>query len=125
MKTLDQIRAHSALGAKQTVEHALGQSGPGDRLGGFPLRVLQSGLISTLAFAQERRRNNEGWKHPVEHAVAEAVTAHLRAKGVELTQAQNPGALLSELANAGDDRKLRQATVETICFLNYLKRFVA
>lgn len=125
MKTLDQIRVQSALGAKQAVEQALGQPGPGDRLGDFALRVLQSGLISALAFAQERRRNNEGWKHQVEHALAEAVTAHLRAKGVDLTQAQNPGALLSELANAGDDRKLRLATVEAIRFLNYLKRFVA
>lgn len=125
MKSLDQIRAQSALAARQDVEKALREPGQSDRLGTFPLLILQSGLLCALAFAQERKSNNEGWKHPVEHAAAQAIAAHLRAKGVEIAQAQNAGGLLSELASAQDDRKLRLATAESIRFLGYLKRFAA
>ena len=125
MKSLDQIRAQSALAAKDAVANALKQSAQGDRLSQFPLLILQCGLLSALAFAQERKPNNEGRSHPADHAIAQALTAHLRAKGIEMAQSQNPGGLINELASAGDDRKLRQATVESLRFLSYLKRFVA
>lgn len=125
MKSLDQIRAQSALAAKDAVGNSLKQSGQGDRLSQFPLLILQCGLLSALAFAQERKPNNEGRSHAADHAIAQALTAHLRAKGIEVTQSQNPGGLINELASAGDDRKLRQATVESLRFLSYLKRFVA
>jgi CRISPR/Cas system CMR-associated protein Cmr5 small subunit len=125
MKSLDQIRAQSALAARQPVENALSQPGQGDRLKSFPLLILQCGLLAALVFAQERKPNSKEWKHPADHAIAQAITIHLQFKGVEITQAQNAGALVSELAAAGDERKLRLATVEAIRFLNYLKRFVA
>lgn len=125
MKSLDQIRAQSALSAKPAVEGSLKQPGKGDRVGGFALLILQRGLLSALAYAQERKPNKEGWKHPADHAIAQAVAAHLHAKGVEITGSQNAAGLIAELANSGDERKLRLATSEAILFLNYLKRFVS
>lgn len=125
MKSLDQIRAQNALHSKPAIEGSLNQAAPAEQLGSFALSILQSGLLPALALAQERKPNNEGWKHPGDHAIAQSLTLHLRSKGVEITQAQNTGALLSELASAGDDRKLRLATSESLRFLHYLKRFLA
>ena len=123
MKNLNQIRAHSALQHKDRI--AASQGG-GDAISGFPMLVLTDGLLAALAFGCESKDQPAGArKHPGEYTVATAITDHLRANGIGITEAESASDLIAELAHEETDIKLRRATAETIEFLNYLKRFVA
>ena len=125
MKNLDQIRAQSALNSRENVQHALDLPGQGDSLSGFPMLIIQCGLLSAFAFAIERKPNGSELKHPADHAIASAIVGHLAAEGVTIADSASPRDLIEELANEDSDHKLRRATAEGIAFLNYLKRFVA
>ncbi len=121
MKNLDQIRAHNALQHKDRIANS---QGGGDAISGFPMLILTDGLLAALAFACEKKGENER-KHPGEYTVARAIAEHLNTAGNRITAAGNPDALLAELARQETDTLLRRATAEAIAFLNYLKRFVA
>ncbi len=87
--------------------------------------MLQDGLLAALAFAEEPNKEGDGPKHPADHAIAEAIVAHLRTQGIGITQAGSAEMFIAELAADNDDLKLRRATAEALRFLSYLKRFVA
>jgi CRISPR/Cas system CMR-associated protein Cmr5 small subunit len=125
MKNLHQIRAASALASKELVQRALNQPGQGDRLSGFPMLIIQCGLLAAFAFASEPDRESRCFKHAADQAIATAITSHLRSEGIGITGEQSTSDFIAELAAEESDLKLRRATVEAIEFLNYLKRFVA
>ena len=128
MKTLAQIRAKNALDHKTTVQQALSQSGQGDALSGFPMLIKTDGLLAALAFAVERKHNQQDQlvpKHQAHLVIAVVVASHLSSDRVGICDAQNADDLVEELAHAEDNSQLRRATAEALAFLNYLKRFVA
>lgn len=148
MKNLNQIRAHNALQHKDRIASS---QGGGDAISGFPTLVVADGLLAALAFACEEKevrqqevpdanhpeaylyrqvgQNHEvrylKRKHPGEYTVARAITEHLNTAENRITQAEDPDALIAELAGHRNDALLRRATAEALAFLNYLKRFVA
>lgn len=131
MKTLAQIRAANALQHRQPVQTALNQPGQGDALSGYPMLIKTDGLLAALAFATEQKRNQQGAlvrKHPADFTVASAIAAHLshnrQNERIAITNAEDADDLVNELAD-GEASQLRRATVESLAFLNYLKRFVA
>ena len=123
MKTLAQIRASNALFGANTEGMGLGQQG-GNALSGYPMLIKSAGLLPALAFAVEKKANGE-LKQRGCFLIANAIARHLSCPGVDITRAQDPDGLVDELANDNDSSQLRRATIESISFLNYLKRFVA
>ncbi|MBI4657925.1 MAG: type III-B CRISPR module-associated protein Cmr5 [Verrucomicrobia bacterium] len=123
MKSLSQIRAANALTSAHRDGMGLGQQG-GNALSGFPMLIKSDGLLPALAFAVERKPGG-GRKQPGCFLIAQAIAEHLSSEGVAIAEADEPDALVDELARANDDSQLRRATAEAIAFLNYLKRFVA
>lgn len=123
MKNLDQIRAHNALRHRDLIEKS---QGGGDAISGFPMLVLNDGLLAALAFACEWKEKAKGTrKHPGEFTVAAALADHLATETNAICAWKTPDALLSGLASQDSDILLRRATAEALAFLNYLKRFVA
>lgn len=123
MRTLAQIRAANALAAANQPGMGLGQQG-GNALSGYPMLIKSGGLLPALAFAIEMRPNGER-KQPGCFLIAGGLAKHLSAEGVGIVEAEEPDALVHELASAADASQLRRATAEALAFLNYLKRFVA
>lgn len=123
MKNLDQIRAYNALRHKDRIANS---QGGGDAISGFPMLLLNDGLLAALAFACEWKDQRAGTrKHPGEYTVATAMTDHLNNEDYPICSATDPDDLLHQLASANTDTLLRRATAESLAFLIYLKRFVA
>ncbi len=121
MKTLAQIRAANALSASRVKGMGFGQKG-GNALSGFPMLIKTDGLLAAGAFAVELNAKGQS-KQDGARLIMNAVAEHLA--GVGICKATVAKDLVEELATATDASQLRRATVETLAFLNYLKRFVA
>lgn len=114
MKNLDQIRASNALAMADNLTNTEG----GDALSGYPSLIIGNGLLATLAFSLDKKKQHL--------AIASAIAYHLAnlAEGENLVAPEQPTAEgLRKKLTASDADHLRRCTSEALAFLSYLKRF--
>jgi CRISPR type III-B/RAMP module-associated protein Cmr5 len=135
MQSLEQIRAAGALKAAGAKDRNGKPLFTGKDVAGIPALILSNGLLSTLAFAGEQKREGSGNNvhlkaaRPEMKAVFDSVARHLSQSvaihGITLlTKVEESNLLLSKLA--GEDANsldVQRATAEALAFLSYLKRF--
>lgn len=90
----------------------------------FPMLILTHGLLNAVAFAYDKKKNDEGWKLIYEHI------SQWLGEGKENRLLSNEFSskkcLMPILLNLRDDTtKLRLITNEIISLFIWLKRFVA
>ena len=110
-QNLEQVRAKHAL---ERASDARKQNNEGDCLSGYPSLIINNGLLATLAFSLDKKKQHL--------RVADAVAFHLHHLGV-VVQSTPSAAGLRDLLVKTDSHKLRRATAEALAFLAYLKRF--
>lgn len=115
MKTLAQIRAQNAL---VCIGRQFNGAGDGEVIKKMPIRILQDGLLTTLAFCHAK-----GGGHADAAQILVGHLAHRAENGsIAITTSRSVADLIRELA-AGDSHLLRRATAEALELLNYMKRF--
>jgi CRISPR type III-B/RAMP module-associated protein Cmr5 len=90
----------------------------GDCLSGYPSLIINNGLLATLAFSMEKKKQHL--------RVADAIAWHLHEMGITTSsKGETPNAqTLKKGLTEADSQILRRATDEALSFLAYLKRFV-
>lgn len=114
MRNLDQIRASNALASAGILANDEG----GNALSGYPSLIIGNGLLATLAYSLDKKKQHLD--------IANAVTRHLAnlAEGENLVAPEQPTAEgLRNKLTASDADHLRRCTSEALAFLSYLKRF--
>lgn len=112
MKNLDQIRAKNAIKYKD--EKFKGAKDGNAIVKKIPTMIMNNGILAAAAFAVESEGDYI--------KVFEAVIAHLKDIGQLPAEVQNTIKFIDYLAGE-NSVKLREITVETMSFLNYLRRF--
>jgi len=112
MQNLDQLRAAHALNAAADTDKSSVAKLPG--------MILTNGLLATLAFACEAKKENRKGQL----AAADALAKHLAATIPELAGATTGNALGTKFAAKDTEAlTLQRATTEALAYLSYLKRF--
>ena len=122
MKNLDQIRARNALDCSVDCHDpnrdARKQDREGNCLSGYPSLIITNGLLATLAFSIDKKRQHE--------RIANAIGYHLASRGVVPQPKPSATALRAALtAQNADALMLQRATDEALAFLAFLKRFAS
>ena len=114
MKSLQQIRAAHAWPRAEHLTAA--------EVNGVPPLIINNGLLAAAAFASASKDNGEP-KRPAMKAAFDAVADHLANVGILSDECRTLVDLLEELPNSNDALPLQRATVESLAYLTYLKRF--
>lgn len=120
MKNLEQIRAKSALQfAKEVAVGNIKASGAegGEAIKKIPPMIMANGLLATLAFSLESRR--EGYA-----SVFSAIARHLASEDINITPGTNSAQDLIQHLTDSDSSTLKLATAEALEWLGYARRFV-
>lgn len=123
MKNLEQIRAANALKHK---DKKIGGKEGGEVVKKLSPMIRENGLLSTLAFALEKKSETE-MKNVGHFEVFQFIVEHLRHQSVKWPawNFQNPLDLAEYLvSDKASSEELRAITSETVEYLNYLRRFV-
>lgn len=120
MKNLEQVRAKSAILFADEV--ASGQSPARGAEGGeaikkIPPMIMANGLLATLAFALEPRR--EGFA-----SIFSALAKHLASEPIAITPGVTDASSLIRHLTESDSATLKLATAEALEWLGYARRFV-
>lgn len=115
LANIDQIRAKNAFSETAQNVRKDKDKKEGDNLSGFPSLIINNGLLATLAFCKDK---GAGTQHG---RIANAIAYHLNDRKIVIANSGND--LLEELCFSDDADIIRQATTESLFFLNYLKRF--
>lgn len=113
MKNLEQIRAAAAAHVVNT------QTNPAisrKHVAGLPALILSNGLLAAAAYCCEPGKGNRNELT----LVFDAIARHLHDQ--QLTEAKTGQDLINKLAEK-DSFTLQRATLESLAFLAYLKRF--
>lgn len=116
MKNLEQIRARNAL--------AFAHLGPvsgdneGEVIKKIPPLIMNHGLLATAAFSFSEK---QGWQ-----MVFDAIARHLADKeiGILPDSVKDRNTMMVHLSEKADSETLKLATVETMAWLGYARRFV-
>jgi CRISPR/Cas system CMR-associated protein Cmr5 small subunit len=112
---MEQIRAHNALAAADTIKAGAGEGDPNAVCKKVPSLIINNGLLATAAFANEGKDGIQ--------SVIHAIECHLQHKEVEIMPQGKT--LLDWLSGQdADSALLRRVTSEAMAYLNYLRRFV-
>lgn len=117
MQNLEQIRARNVLAFSKS--GAVSGDKGGEVIKKIPPLILNHGLLATAAYSFTEK---EGWQK-----VFDAIARHLSDKdiGVVPDQVKDRQTLMDFLtAKATTSEALKQATAETMAWLNYARRFV-
>jgi CRISPR type III-B/RAMP module-associated protein Cmr5 len=120
MKNLEQLRANSALKFADEVAKgntvARGAEG-GEAIKKIPAMIMANGLLATLAFSLEPRR--EGYE-----SIFTALARHLASEAIGIvSNVQDARSLIKHLTEA-NSATLKLATGEALEWLGYARRFV-
>ncbi len=120
MKNLEQIRAKNAF--KHKDKDFSGSEG-GDIVKKIPTLIRDCGILSTLAFALEKKRN--GYKNPGHKEVFDCIVEHLKDSEVKkiTDDIVSPEKLMEYFTEKVSSSELRAITIEVITYLGYLRRF--
>jgi CRISPR-associated protein Cmr5 len=122
MQNLDQTRAAKALEAinrdgSKITKQAVNK---------LPAMIVSNGLLASLAFADEPKKENEPKRPEMQDAmnqVAQHLSHPIHGIGV-LARCDSAKKLLQALTTGqADSLSLQRATTEALAFLGYLKRF--
>ncbi len=117
MQNLEQIRAAKALKvAAKTSKMAFSK---------LPAMILANGLLATVAFASETKKNGTIPKRPEMAAAFSGTAEHLATPvlGFNVLANCKTGSDLIEKLSRADSMELQRATSEVLAFLAYVKRF--
>ena len=117
-----QLRAAHALKVADDVRK---RDNEGDAVSGFPALILRCGLLASLAFALEKKKDGTP-KRDAHKRIADAIADYLTkiSTGEYLVSSQtNTGEDLLKKLSESDSALLRRCTTEALEFLTYLKRF--
>ena len=114
MKNLDQIRAANAINADNDIGKGVNN---GEVVKKVPAYIMNNGLLATAAFASESKGGYED--------VFKAVICHLKDRRVGKLpkEVEGSSASLIRYLVDKDSSVLRDITMETMAYLNYLRRF--
>ncbi|MBM3838174.1 MAG: type III-B CRISPR module-associated protein Cmr5 [Verrucomicrobia bacterium] len=118
MKNLEQVRAFNAL--SPVARQVRAGEGEGDALSGYPSLIINNGLLATLAFSLEKKKQHL--------RIATAIAHHLAnlPDGENLIAPKPPTAEgLRDKLTESDSHHLQRCTTEAVAFLTFLKRFAA
>lgn len=117
MQNLEQIRARNAL--KFASEGGVSGKDGGEVIRKIPALILNHGLLATAAYSFTER---EGWQK-----VFDAIARHLADEAIEIVPkcVTDRKSLMNFLTSKeATSEVLKLATVETMAWLNYARRFV-
>lgn len=122
LQNLEQVRAKCALAFAKSPAEKRGKDG-GDAIRKIPAMIMGSGLLASIAFAIEERKN--GPARPGFTAIFDAIAGHLSSKEIAITTISKTAAgLIDELAGSSSET-LKLATAESLAWLSYARRFVS
>lgn len=120
MKNLEQVRAKSAIHFADDVASgrsaARGAEG-GEAIKKIPPMIMANGLLATLAFSLEPRR--EGYA-----SIFSALAKHLASEPIDITPGVTDASSLIRHLTESPSATLKQATAEALEWLGYARRFV-
>jgi CRISPR type III-B/RAMP module-associated protein Cmr5 len=120
MKNLDQIRAKNAI--QYSSESFPGADG-GEVVKKVPTLIRENGILAALAFALEKKSGNQ-LKNPGHNKVFECIVNHLKHASInKIPDSVTNPELFSRYLVDKDAAVLRDATEETMAYMNYLRRF--
>ena len=118
---MEQIRAARALTDAQEIVSKRGTDG--DQLSGYHSLIITNGLLATMAYSIDKKKENE--------LIAEKLMGHLAALQRQklFPEPALSGRLKDDLLTISSSHKvtpliLAMMTDECMAYLNYLKRFV-
>lgn len=120
MKNIEQVRAQSALQFADEVASgrslARGAEG-GEAIKKIPAMIMANGLLATLAFSLEPRR--EGYA-----SIFTAMAKHLASEPIGIVSSVNDASSLIRRLTDSNSETLKLATREALEWLGYARRFV-
>jgi CRISPR/Cas system CMR-associated protein Cmr5 small subunit len=122
LQNLEQVRAQSAISFAKSPAEKRGKDG-GEAIKKIPPMIMGNGLLASIAFAIEERRN--GPARPGFAAIFDAIAKHLSSEAIGiLTGTASAKQLIDKLAES-DSQTLKLATAEALQWLGYARRFVS
>ena len=122
LQNLEQVRAKSAIAFANSPAEKRGKDG-GEAIKKIPPMIMGNGLLASIAFAIEERRN--GPARPGFTAIFDAIAKHLSSEPIAiLTGTASAEQLIDKLAES-DSQTLKLATAEALQWLGYARRFVS
>jgi len=123
MKNLEQIRAANAWNCTQETKYAGKESGQVAKK--VPALIREHGVLGTLAFALEKKSNDNSYVNDGMKRVLDTVALHLSSPGIkylpkEVNDAEKWLRFLTEKASS---MQLREQTAEAMQYLSYFRRF--
>ena len=121
LQNLEQVRAKSAIVFANSSAEKRGKDG-GEAIKKIPPMIMGNGMLASIAFAIEERRN--GAARPGFAAIFDAIAKHLSSEPIAiLSGTTSAKQLIDKLANS-DSQTLKLATAEALQWLGYARRFV-
>lgn len=132
LQNLEQVRATHALDfAKRVGEGKVIASGKegGDAMRKIPSMIMANGLLATLAFAIEEKKDKDSGqlvpRSKGHRAIFDAIAQHLASAEIDITRGVTDAkSLINHLAGQGS-HTLKLATDEALAWLGYARRFVS
>lgn len=120
MQNLEQIRARNAMAFSK--QGAVAGKQGGDVIKKVPSHILNHGLLASTAYSFTE--NNDGWR-----VTFDAIAKHLADPDIGIVPAdevKDRNSLMGFLTAKGTSGEvLKMATVETMAWLQYARRFVS
>ena len=122
LQNLEQVRAKNAITFAKSPAEKRGKDG-GEAIKKIPPMIMGNGLLASIAFAIEERKN--GPARPGFVAIFDAIAKHLSCDSIGiLSDTTSARQLVDKLAES-DSQTLKLATAEALQWLGYARRFVS
>lgn len=122
LQNLEQVRAQSAIAFAKSPAEKRGKDG-GEAIKKIPPMIMSSGLLASIAFAIEERKN--GFSRPGFAAIFDAIGKHLSSEPIGILSETNSAKQLIDKLSESDSQTLKLATSEALQWLGYARRFVS
>ena len=122
LQNLEQVRAASAIAFANSPAEKRGKDG-GEAIKKVPPMIMGSGLLASIAFAIEERKN--GPARPGFAAIFDAIAKHLSSDDIAILAGTASARQLIDKLAGSDSQTLKLATAEALQWLGYARRFVS
>lgn len=121
LQNLEQIRAKSAIAFALSPGEKRGRDG-GEAIKKIPPMIAGNGLLASVAFSLEKRRDD--YARPGFVAIFDAIALHLSSPEIEIVKGCSRASELIETLTESNSETLKLATAEALEWLGYARRFV-
>jgi len=121
LQNLEQIRAKNALSFSLNPVNKKGADG-GEAIKKIPAMIVGNGLLATIAFSLESRK--DGYSRPGFIAIFDAIAQHLSSPEIAIIEDCSQTQDLIEALTESNSETLKLATAEALEWLGYARRFV-